>query len=183
MKVIIIFLLISSINCIGIGQSIKNSTISYSGSNFNEPLFKGGFTLGEVGVQTVSSGGSTIIEGFQYINLLNGYPYCLKVRNANNDGPGSLRNAIDCSFENDEITFSSNMNGATILLNSPPVFIDKNLTIANYNVLPITLSSIESQNFSNIYISSNVIFDNVKIESLGSSFSIEILYGSYIIWR
>lgn len=182
MKTIYFLLLFLSLSEHCICQSLKMGTISYSGSNFTNSTFKGGFTLGEVGIKT-SSNGNKIIEGFQYIHFLNGYPNCLLVKNTNNEGPGSFRKAIECSAENDEITFSPNMNGSTILLELPPIFIDKNLSILNTNILPVSLSGFSINNIANIYISSNVEFDNVKLGGSNSTFKIELLQGSNVVWH
>ncbi len=54
----------------------------------------------------------------------------ITVTNNNDNGPGSLRQAISDSLPGDTIDFDSSLNGQTILLTTGELLIDKSLTIA-----------------------------------------------------
>lgn len=63
------------------------------------------------------------------------------VTNANDSGPGSLRAMINCTGEGDTITFHIDLANQTIHLTSARLIIDKDLTILNTIVPPVTIQS------------------------------------------
>jgi hypothetical protein len=67
-----------------------------------------------------------------------GSPTQWTVENADNAGPGSLRDTIAAAGDGDSIVFAPGLAGATIELSSPELLIDKNLTITGPNP-PVTV--------------------------------------------
>jgi hypothetical protein len=64
----------------------------------------------------------------------------LTVTNANDSGPGSLRQAFADAQAGDTITFSSSLNGQTISLTSGQLVINKNLTISGPGAGQVAIS-------------------------------------------
>ena len=63
------------------------------------------------------------------------------VINTNDNGPGSLREMIACASIGDTITFQNTLTGATILLNSNRLEIDKNIYIHCTVSPPVKINS------------------------------------------
>jgi len=53
----------------------------------------------------------------------------LMVTNTDDDGPGSLRAAIECASANDTIVFHASLAAATIVINSDRIMLDKDIVI------------------------------------------------------
>ncbi len=54
---------------------------------------------------------------------------CIYVYSGANEGPGSLRSAINCAESGEVITFSPDINNTTIIVSTDSLHIDKNITI------------------------------------------------------
>ena len=54
----------------------------------------------------------------------------ITVTNTNDNGPGSLRQAVADAVDGDTINFSSSLNGQTITLTSGELLVDKNVAIS-----------------------------------------------------
>ena len=63
------------------------------------------------------------------------------VQNSNDDGPGSLRQAIACVYGGGSIIFSNNIENDTIILTSGPIEINKNITLTSPFTSPINIKS------------------------------------------
>ncbi len=113
------------------GQSLKYGTISYSGGNYTYDTYKGGFTVGEVGVKDYIST-DKYLEGFEYIES-NPYPGCLTVKTSNSSGKGSFREAVQCALDGDEIIFDPSLADQYLFFDLPAINIDKPLSIKNTN--------------------------------------------------
>lgn len=65
---------------------------------------------------------------------------CTEVRNTNNNGDHSLRDAINCAQDGGTVTVEYPVFGETILL-ATPILIDKNITLQGFQSGNITISS------------------------------------------
>lgn len=78
------------------------------------------------------------------------------VANTNDDGPGSLRQAITSSGPGDTITFASGLSGATIVLTSGKLLLTNNLTI-DASALPGRIQISGNSNSRIFQVASNYI--------------------------
>ena len=70
---------------------------------------------------------------------------CIYVYTTANDGPGSLRAAIECAANFDIITFSPEVYNSTIILTTDSIVIDKNITLEAKATNNIRVSSVFPQ--------------------------------------
>jgi len=147
----------------------------------------GGFPAGSAGVVmtvvngTGSSNALEHVEQFNWAYSGNGTPpygapvaitcssiscgTCnLLVSSTANSGTGSLRDAISCATSGDTITFASNMAGATILITSQKILINKNLYIRS-NLSPRVKISSSTQGLFEIAAGKTVEFKDMDITS------------------
>ncbi|MEZ4909936.1 MAG: hypothetical protein R2774_03640 [Saprospiraceae bacterium] len=61
------------------------------------------------------------------------------VTNTNDNGPGSLRKAIDCAESGDTILFAANVIGQTIQLTSGPIKINKDIYILQQSTTSVSI--------------------------------------------
>lgn len=85
---------------------------------------------------------------------------CKTVSNTNDGGPGSLRQALECAFDNDTIVFDMSLEGDTILLQTAPLIIDKSIHLINNNAQKVNIKTALN---SMLLVTSDV---NVKLQNL-----------------
>jgi len=90
----------------------------------------------------------------------------ITVTNTNDNGVGSLREAIAFSQPGDTITFASTLNNKTITLTSGELIIDKNLTIDGANAANLTISGNQTSRVIDIKINANYQAPNVTLKNL-----------------
>jgi hypothetical protein len=88
----------------------------------------------------------------------------LIVTNSNDEGPGSLRSAIECASAGDTIRFHSSLDGSTITITSQRLVIDKNLVIYSDNDPRVVLAS-QIEGFFDILANQEIEFIHLDIIS------------------
>jgi len=96
---------------------------------------------------------------------INSTPACNTVTSTANDGPGSLRNALNCVANHDTVYFAPNVAGDTILLSETEYFyLDRPVVLLNTNTQPVTIRS--SKNFVMLVAAdTEVELKNIHIQS------------------
>ncbi|MBK8701642.1 MAG: hypothetical protein IPN29_19645 [Saprospiraceae bacterium] len=87
------------------------------------------------------------------------------VSNANDDGPGSLRFAINCNPAGSTIQFNSALETTAINLTSGPLVINKNITLSHGGALPAKISIAGEGPVVNISAGSTVTLQNLVLYS------------------
>ncbi|MDH3246817.1 MAG: hypothetical protein OEM26_19505, partial [Saprospiraceae bacterium] len=96
-------------------------------------------------------------------------PCTLVVTNTNNTGPGSLRNAIECSEPGDTIRFAAAVNGQTITIDTPKIVVAHDLVLEADFSDHITLSNSDiSHTNVLICIQGNLIINGLRMIGLSS---------------
>ena len=80
------------------------------------------------------------------------------------DGPGSLRDAIENACENAVITFDSSINGNTIILTSGEIIIDKDLTLTGNGLENTIISGGNNSRIFNIQ-NQDVIIESISVQN------------------
>ncbi len=94
-------------------------------------------------------------------------PCTLVVTNTNNAGPGSLRNAIECSEPGDTIRFDAAVNGQTITIDTPKIVVAHDLVLEADFSDHITLSNSDiSHTNVLICIQGNLIINGLRMAGL-----------------
>lgn len=97
-------------------------------------------------------------------------PECsILVANTDDIGVGSLRNAIFCAEDGDNITFQDSLNGQTINLETGAIVVDKSIQINELELFyfpkDITLRAIEDHKVMEIEPNEIVVIDEVNMVS------------------
>lgn len=165
------------------GQSLKYGTISYSGNSITFGTYKGGFTVGEVGVQNHIAS-VKYLEGFQYIEKDDPYPGCLTVTSVLPDGEGSFREAVSCALDGDEILFDPTIANDFLFFNVPAIVIDKPISINNTN----GTVKFRNQNVNNtetlLIFANNVTVENgVELNGTNGGMIIQVIAPYTLTWK
>ncbi len=93
---------------------------------------------------------------------------CHIVTNTNNDGPGSLRNAILCVKDGGTIFFDPGIVNDTIMLSGQALVLEKSVTLKNENSQKIAIRHQDQQLF-NIHPNKNIWMENLHLQTTTSS--------------
>ena len=165
------------------GQDLKYGTISYSGYSYTYGSYKGGFTIGEVGVQNYI-GTVKYLEGFQHIGKDDPYPSCLVVYSILSYGEGSFREAVECAQPGDNIVFDQSLTNQYIFFDLPVIDINKPVSITNTTNGTIKF---RNQNVNNtetlILFDENIIVNGVELEGINGGLIVDIVSPYTVIWK
>ncbi len=89
---------------------------------------------------------------------------CQIVTNTNNDGPGSLRLALECTASQDTIFFSPALEGDTIYITGSSFNVEKSIKMVNLNAGKVTIRT-AAYTAINIFAGTDIRIENIDLIS------------------
>ena len=148
-------------------RDISEDPLTFEFQQMNASLYNGVYVvLDSFGLDSlVIKKGSVSSDTIPIYTVGNNFPQdCRIVSNTNNDGPGSFRQALDCSMDGDTIFFSSLVAGDTIVLDTYNLFIDNSVILYNDHPQPVVIRA-GSDVVLIITVEAEVEMDNIQLQS------------------